>query len=140
MLQPWKSLVEYLTRQKRKALRRSRLRREGRELWKDFRRNLARSISCAPSLEANQRAALAFQRLAPEATVRSWTTYEAEISGHGIIARDAELNGKCCRYTFGWYNDAIPALEKALTLYLWRKLFPKRYFTRPLHEKWTELP
>src|ERR1700676_5321329 len=120
-MQPWKSLVEYLTRQRRKVLRRSRLRRTGRELWKDFRRNLARSTSYAPSQEANRIAALAFRRLAPEATVHQWTSYDAIISGLGITASDDRVNGECCIHTFGFSSAGVPMIERALTLYLWKK-------------------
>ena len=140
-MQPWKLLVEYLSKQRKKALRRSRLRMEGRELWKDFRRNLAKSTSYVPSQEADERAIRAVRRFAPEARFLMLGRYDAVIRGNGITATDGEMNGECCRYTFGFaIEDGCPFLERALTLYLWQKLFPKRFSSRGVHPKWKTLP
>jgi hypothetical protein len=114
---------------------------EGRELWKDFRRNLAKYTSYIPSPEADERAVRAVQRFAPEARILSYVWGNVLISGNGIMATDVEVNGKCCRYTFGYpYEDGCPMLERALTLYLWKKLFPWRYRVRDLYPKWKRLP
>jgi hypothetical protein len=114
---------------------------EGRELWKDFRRNLAKSTSYVPSQEADERAIRAVRRFAPEAGFLMLGRYDAVIIGNGIKATEAEMNGNCCRNTFGFpLEDGCPLLERALTLYLWQKLFPKRFRLRRKHPEWKTLP
>jgi hypothetical protein len=120
--------------------RRAALENQGREMWKDFRRTLAKSNSFAQLPEADKNALRALQRLAPEAVVSRSGFLEAEIRGEGITANCRYVNGKCCAYTFGFYEHGIPPIEQALTLYLWKKLFPMRYRHRPLMPEWKNLP
>lgn len=41
------------------------------------------------------------------------------------------LTGECCMYTF-YNSEPIPAFERALTFYLYKKLFRLRFENRPM--------
>jgi hypothetical protein len=122
--------------QKAAALRQSRLQAQGREMWKDFRRSMRSGPPFGPSPAARRKAIDAVRKLAPEASAVG----RYSIVAPGIEADDRSVNRECCFHTFDLLDRGIPPLEQALTLYLWKKLFPERYRLRPLYPGWLGLP
>lgn len=54
----------------------------------------------------------------------------------GTLLRDR--GGECCAYTFNLLDSAemfIPPWERALTFYLYKKLLPERFASRPMERR-----
>ena len=74
------------------------------------------------------------RKLAPElrVTSNSFGNLILELGRHYFTDRGCQKlddSYKCCSETFD-SEDEIPKIEKALTIYLWWKLFPERFNTR----------
>ncbi len=89
----------------------------------------------APSLEANERAYDLVKRLAPEINATLFSGKMRTPFGEAVDGKT--IDDICCSYTFYEGNDElIPVSERNLTLYLWRKLFPKRFNDRQNYKVW----
>src|SRR5208283_689000 len=137
MLEQFKTLKSYLIRLFRKDGELSRPPRTGQQEWMNFHQNWMKSSYSDPSpgVRAHWKADKLVKRLAPELKIRD---------GHLLDISGVEYDGRCvfnpiqhirecCLNTFGYRDQyLIPDTEKALTIYLWRKLYPIRYAKRDL--------
>jgi hypothetical protein len=93
---------------------------------------------------AEEKAKVILKKLAPEAHINLGPR-QPVISGSGIWSDEGRIGGLkedaplCCMYTFSEADYGIPWIERALTLYLWKKLYPKRVKNRPLRQEWENL-
>jgi hypothetical protein len=64
--------------------------------------------------------------------------YSSWQAADGTIVDYKSRDGRCCSHTYDvWGRDhGIPDAEKALTYYLWGKLYPKRFKKRPWNTGW----
>lgn len=99
------------------------------------RRLFLRSIQplTTQSGSAEKLAAQNVRRLAPEVSVMDGELYTSQliVRSNGLIDRQ-QACGYCCENTFR-RDRRVPDLEKSLTFYLYWKLFPKRFSSRPHH-------
>lgn len=113
---------------------------KGRQLWNNFVFGQAQQAYKQPDpaqwREAFNKALEVVRRLAPEMTVESSSritgpngvrSYEQGMILQGSFRDEAIL---CCANTF--VDDPwVPGIEKALTFYLYYRLFPDRFRNRP---------
>jgi hypothetical protein len=82
------------------------------------------------------------QKLAPELRIgkNGWTDvgFAPQVNVERIADVGLRVNGDCCLYTFA-EDPGTPFEEKILTVYLWKKLFPERFRTRPRHSPLVKL-
>ncbi len=99
----------------------------------DLTREWKKSSFSVLSPEANIRARNVVKRLAPEASVDGKRLIGPKL----YVEFGNVVNHECCLYTFPSCEDLeIPVVERNLTLYLWRKLFPERFANRKNRQVW----
>src|SRR5208282_1646352 len=138
MLEQFKPLKSYLIRLFRKDGEPSPPPRTGQQEWMNFHQNWMKSscLNPSPGVRARRKADKLVKRLAPELKIRDGCLLDisgVEYHERRVINRVWPPINECCHYTFNYgreYN--IPETEKALTIYLWRKLYPIRYAKRDL--------
>lgn len=106
--------------------------------------NSASRVCLRPTAEATACAMEMVKRLAPNVRVlKPSHGFLCEGSSSHVYQADGVLldnvgHTECCSMTFCHARDAdIPYAERALTIYLWKKLFPQRYRMRPLSTRWS---
>jgi hypothetical protein len=111
--------------------------RGGWNHWQNLHRRWKNSQFTRTKPGANDKAYEAVKKLAPEVYIVYAGSPHEELCGVGIVATRGYVDGECCSNTFHSTKDnGIPAVEKALNLYLWKKLFPKRWDVRPTRTSW----
>lgn len=106
----------------------------GKEIWDNYKQETAREQTTMPQPEQFVTAAKAGRaiasRLAPELEQDT-----DRLVGNGRMFHSGGVLGgnrasECCSHTFT-EDFWVPEIEKALTIYLYWKLFPDRFRTRP---------
>lgn len=96
-----------------------------------------KSHSYVQSPEANLQARIVAKRYVKAPVI---DYYDCGLCVDGVVYGPERTGGKCCAHTFAAIDHGIPAVEKALTLYLWRKHYGRPEYGGKWNAVWYASP